>query len=345
MAVNKVIYGNDTLIDLTSDTATSDKVLNGYTFHDASGTLRTGSASAGPTLPIDISSSSNVTGILNVANGGTGNDSGYVRAGQKASTTIGTKATAEGYNTTASGNYSHAEGTGTTASFLAGHAEGTNTSASGNSSHAEGYGAASSGTASHAEGYYTSASADYAHAEGDTTKAKKTASHAEGYNTTADGSYSHAEGYFATTSGYYAHVEGYFTTAKGSCSHVQGKYNIQDNNNTYAHIVGNGNTDNTRSNAHTLDWSGNAWFAGDVTDGTGNVLSNKQNRAIVLESTLTSGSTSLTFTSSAITSSAMYDTYADKYGLTPTDMVITTGQAVLTFQAQSSDVNVRLVIS
>lgn len=31
----------------------------------------------------------------------------------------------------------------------------------------------------------------------------------------------------------------------------------------YAHIVGNG-TSTTRSNAHVLDWSGNAWFAGDV---------------------------------------------------------------------------------
>lgn len=32
--INKVIYGGKTLIDLTSDTATADKVLSGYTFHD-----------------------------------------------------------------------------------------------------------------------------------------------------------------------------------------------------------------------------------------------------------------------------------------------------------------------
>lgn len=32
----------------------------------------------------------------------------------------------------------------------------------------------------------------------------------------------------------------------------------------YAHIVGNGISEDTRSNAHTLDWNGNAWFAGDV---------------------------------------------------------------------------------
>lgn len=39
MAINKIIYGGTTLIDLTSDTATADKVLTGYTFHDKSGTI------------------------------------------------------------------------------------------------------------------------------------------------------------------------------------------------------------------------------------------------------------------------------------------------------------------
>lgn len=44
--VNKVIYGNSTLIDLTSDTVTADKVLSGYTAHDASGASITGTAGA-----------------------------------------------------------------------------------------------------------------------------------------------------------------------------------------------------------------------------------------------------------------------------------------------------------
>lgn len=35
--VNKVIFGGQTLIDLTGDTVTADKVLASYTFHDASG--------------------------------------------------------------------------------------------------------------------------------------------------------------------------------------------------------------------------------------------------------------------------------------------------------------------
>lgn len=40
--VNKVIYGGKTLIDLTSDTVTADKVLEGITYHDKSGASGTG---------------------------------------------------------------------------------------------------------------------------------------------------------------------------------------------------------------------------------------------------------------------------------------------------------------
>jgi hypothetical protein len=52
------------------------------------------------------------------------------------------------------------------------------------------------------------------------------------------------------------------TTAEGAAQLVQGKYNVVDS--SYAHIVGNGSSGTDRSNAYTLDWSGNASFAGDV---------------------------------------------------------------------------------
>lgn len=42
MAYNKIIYGNKTLIDLTSDTVTADKMLTGATAHAADGTVITG---------------------------------------------------------------------------------------------------------------------------------------------------------------------------------------------------------------------------------------------------------------------------------------------------------------
>ena len=56
MAVNKVVYGNDTLIDLTGDTVTPATMLNGTTAHDASGKPITGSY-VPPATPTDITPS------------------------------------------------------------------------------------------------------------------------------------------------------------------------------------------------------------------------------------------------------------------------------------------------
>lgn len=122
----------------------------------------------------------------------------------------------------------------------------------------------SSGYCSHAEGNGTTASAEGAHAEGTNTVASGGCSHVEGMSSTASGNYSHAEGYTTTASGYCSHAEGYWTKALSGYQHVQGKYNVLDSTSTYAHIVGNGTATNKRSNAHTLDWKGNAWFAGKV---------------------------------------------------------------------------------
>lgn len=47
MGINKVQYGNTTLIDLTADTVTADKLMQGYTAHDRSGALITGTATGG----------------------------------------------------------------------------------------------------------------------------------------------------------------------------------------------------------------------------------------------------------------------------------------------------------
>ena len=57
----------------------------------------------------------------------------------------------------------------------------------------------------------------------------------------------------------------------GSSSMVQGKYNILDKKlqNTYVHTVGNGTSGTSRSNAYTLDWQGNGTFAGTVSSSTG----------------------------------------------------------------------------
>lgn len=97
--------------------------------------------------------------------------------------------------------------------------------------------------------------------------------HAEGTLNTANGENAHAEGYRNIASGSYSHVEGYDNEASGHATHVQGKFNVVQSVTgpnylgKYCHIVGNGTSDTARSNAHTLDWDGNAWFAGDVYTG------------------------------------------------------------------------------
>lgn len=42
MAINKVVYGNTTLLDLTDTTVTADKVLNGEYFYGANGVKTSG---------------------------------------------------------------------------------------------------------------------------------------------------------------------------------------------------------------------------------------------------------------------------------------------------------------
>ena len=143
--------------------------------------------------------------------------------------------------------------------------------ASGITSHAEGYNTTASGGNSHAEGTNTTASGITSHAEGYNTTASGSTSHAEGTNTTASGSTSHAEGYNTTASGEDSHAEGVETISSRRGQHVQGRYNVEDTSEPdfhrygkYAHIVGNGESVNDRSNAHTLDWKGNAWYQGTV---------------------------------------------------------------------------------
>lgn len=208
----------------------------------------------------------------------------------KGTTAYGSWSHAEGNNTKA-GYGAHAEGSGTTASGFMSHAEGNSTTSSGSNSHTEGHETIASGGNSHAEGYKTVASGGESHAEGSATKALGNKAHAEGLGTTASGDGSHAEGSGTNSSAYGSHAEGSGTTASGNgshaegrstiasndcshaegegtktssyASHVQGRYNILDNNN-YADIIGNGGSDTERSNAYTMDWNGNAWFAGDV---------------------------------------------------------------------------------
>jgi hypothetical protein len=176
------------------------------------------------------------------------------------------------------------EGTSTTANKEASHAEGISTVASGYYSHAEGGWTQATGESSHAEGNGTKAYGSFSHTEGNGTKADNANAHAEGQETLATGGNSHAEGGWTVASGYDSHAEGENSQALASWTHAQNRYTIaQGQSQTaigeyniaqgtagsrvdtdYAFIIGNGTSESARSNAFTVDWSGNVVAFGTV---------------------------------------------------------------------------------
>ena len=189
----------------------------------------------------------------------TTDSAGYLTLGKRDSSgNTGNYSVAEGYNVISSGYCSHAEGNDATASGYYSHAEGNNTTASGESSHAE--------------GRVTTASGDSSHAEGNNTTASAFCSHAEGDSTTASGYYSHAEGNYTIASRYCSHAQGDNTVADGDNMTAIGKFNTK--NSGKAFVIGNGTSDTDRSDAFTVDWSGNATMKGGLTLGTALSIAN-----------------------------------------------------------------------
>lgn len=54
MPINKVVYGNTTLLDLTADTITVSDVVSGVTFHLRDGSIGTGTIANGDNLEYGI---------------------------------------------------------------------------------------------------------------------------------------------------------------------------------------------------------------------------------------------------------------------------------------------------
>ena len=203
---------------------------------------------------------------------------------------IGSSAHAEGFYAHANGDCSHAEGNYTTADGTYSHTEGSGTWAEGMASHAEGLGSHTQGEGSHAEGCGSVAYGTYSHAEGNVTQANGYASHAEGHGSIANGYSSSAINRVTEARGHGSFSAGQGTMATGANAFVIGTYNIIDKGGDlasgekdesgnpipqrtyeqrlkgqYAFILGKGDDDAHRSNATTIDWSGNIWSAGTLT--------------------------------------------------------------------------------
>ena len=64
----------------------------------------------------------------------------------------------------------------------------------------------------------------------------------------------------------------------------------------------------------------------------------------MVEGTLAAGSTSLTLSNSSITADSMVDIYTDDYEIAPTNCAVSSGSIVLTFDAQSKAVGVKVKV-
>ena len=196
---------------------------------------------------------------------------------RKQDSKVGAMSFVVGSDCEASGNYSKAMGNGCVASGLASvasgqkceatgrysHAEGGYTEATADCAHAEGDTCYAQGDSSHAEGFYCYARGYHSHAEGNETEANGRNAHSEGYDAYADGESSHAEGAQTHATGRYSHASNLGTIASHDSQTAIGKFN---NNLDYsAFEIGNGSSEDERSNAFAVDWDGNTRAEGDIS--------------------------------------------------------------------------------
>ena len=293
-------------LDLPTNIATTDDVdsakleaLNAdLNKMDKNNPIGTGSFSMGRKAGTTVGNYSHAEGYNTTASGN------YSHAEGSNTTASGHHSHAEGEKNIASESCSHVEGYDNSATGYCSHVEGEKNIASNNQAHAEGYKTIASGYVTHTEGWGTvaehllmSVSGQYnIYNQGD--YAVKISGQVNRY---VNSEYYYADEYQITASGNFKlvnPVKGYTTTQE-----VLGKYTLDlerdsmvsskiyyvnkagSSNNSYVatqyynelrantkgeyiRVVGNGMSDTERSNAHTLDWQGNAWYAGDVYVGS-----------------------------------------------------------------------------
>lgn len=235
-------------------------------------------------LGISAYDNDNIPGVISFAQGYKNKATGSFSTALGTSTVASGKgAFACGSGTKANGDWSFACGSNTTALLLGSFACGEDTNASSYHSFAQGCRSEAAGKWSHAEGYRSKSSGDYSHAEGESTSMGQY-SHSEGHGCLAVGNYSHAEGYWTKTYGAHSHASGLGTVTTEPYQLVIGQYNRATvsgdfPNYTYSDVgnypfiigKGTGNATAYRSNAFTVDWSGNVVASGSFT-GTGATL-------------------------------------------------------------------------
>lgn len=141
---------------------------------------------------------------------------------------------------------------------------GNGNTVSGGQSLAVGAGNTVSGTGSIAVGGGCQATGGCSIAAGSGVKATANGSAAFGGGSEANAASSLAAGGSSTANGSCSVALGGGAIAGSACQIAVGKYNVEDEDDEYAVIVGNGSS-SSRSNALTVDWNGNVESAGNLT--------------------------------------------------------------------------------
>ena len=170
----------------------------------------------------------------------------------------------EGRDNKVVGKYGHAEGRKNAVGYCA-HGEGNNNLVLADSSHGEGSNNIIKGNNGHGEGAGNYVSGSYAHGEGINNNAIGRASHVQGELNSASGHASHAGGLVSYAFGTASTAQGSNLRAWGKNTTEFGHYNDyaedwntnEEEYSRFALVVGNGKSEDTRSNALTLDWDGN----------------------------------------------------------------------------------------
>lgn len=128
----------------------------------------------------------------------------------------------------------------------------------GRNAFAHGNGCIAAGENSHAEGWESKAYGSLSHASGNGTKATAPCAVSEGSETVASGSMSHAGGSASVADGMQSFAHGTEVVAASTDQAVFGHYNVKDDQDKYALIVGNGSY-GARSNAFAVGWDGSLY--------------------------------------------------------------------------------------
>ncbi len=95
----------------------------------------------------------------------------------------------------------------------------------------------------------------------------------------------------------------------------------------------------------TGTWDSSKWDITTVADELANGGGGSGGSWTDVTGTLTAGNTSVTLSDASISSSSTIDIYTDVFGVNPTNVVVSAGSVVLTFEAQQSNIGVKVRVS